>query len=993
MLFLSSFAYAQTRILTGVVIDEDKVPLTGAGIIQTGTKNGAVADKDGCFSMNIPAGKKVSITFSYIGMETKVVIVDPKENNIEVVLKSDMELDAAIINAGYGVIQNKENLTGSAFEVRSEDLRLKPSARIDDLLVGQVPGLNVIEDDSTGSPKIKIRIRGDGSLSASCEPLWVIDGVPVYTGNRTNTVTGTSYTVSPLSYMNPDDIESMTVLKDASTTALYGADGANGVILVTTKQASEGRTSYNISVKYGVTGIARETTRKFVTTEQWWDLAKLGWANSGRPMDAFPYRDNEHNSYSTTSTDWFKEYFGIGQNTEINFSASTGTKKLDNFFSLGVYFATTPVKGVKQQRYSLRDRVTLKFTHWAKAEFNISATYNHDDLFSVSNSYLEVIPIFSPYNADGSLRLYNYYSTSDTEYKEQTRKFVYNKIPEREYNDNYQNNIGVNADATVTFTPVKGLNLVSQTGFSTINIYEATYSSSKTLSGMSESGLNGYSRRSGVFSTVFSQILRANYNRTFFNRLSLSAMAGVEWTDKNHYNLNATGNGFVNDHIKEIAYADSSTPKGSSNYDRTKSLSYMAHASLTFDKKYTLAGSWRRQGNSAFSEFSRWSNFWSVSGSYSLHREKFFKVPWMHQLSFKASFGNNGNSRIDTSSSYGSYSISSGSYYGGHAGASQSSPANPGLSWETTWITNVGINLGFINRINIAFEYYHRRTENVLYSGRVSSVITDASVMRNVGEITNNGIEFTLDADIIKRPNFNWDLSINGARNRNMITKLYKDTYTGFFDSIWVEGASKDAWWLVRWAGVDPVTGAPMWYDYNGDLTYTFNYSDRVLLPQYTKQPELAGGFTNAFKIYDFDLRIMMDYSFGGWDYTLNFQDDGQNIIDENATVEELVYWKKPGDVCENPKFVYDHGTMSYYNSTRCLVSATYIQLRSVSLGYNLPSKVTKVLRMRSANISLIGDNLYLWTPGQRANKNSYTTMKYNMGMRRGGSIKLAVTF
>jgi len=989
--FQPSPALAQSIIkVSGTVKDTDGYPLVGAVVQCASTKAATVVDLDGNYAISAPSGS--FLVYSFLGMEEQKIKADKAV--INVVLVSDNKLEASVINAGYGVIQNKENLTGSAFEVKGEDLKIKPSSRLDDLLVGQVPGLNVIEDNSTGRPTVKIRIRGDGSLSASSEPLWVIDGVPVYTGSRINSVAGTSYTVSPLSYMNPDDIESMTVLKDASTTALYGADGANGVILVTTKKAQSGKTSYNISFKYGLSDMDRSTTIKWVTADQWRQLSMEGWTNSGRPAAAYPYQDNEHNSYSTTNTDWFDEYYGVGQTTEVNFSASTGTKTLDNFLSLGYFGSTSPVIGNNQTRYSARDKVTLKFTDWFKTELNLSGNYSVNDLFSVGRSYLEVIPIFEPYNADGSYRLYNYYSSKDDVYEETSHKFIYNEVPTREENDNSQYSLSTDVSANLILTPFKGMTITSQTGVSMINIYEATYASSKTLDGLSsDSSKNGSSHRSGVFSSVINENLRANYSQTFAQKWAVSAMAGVEWTDKVHKYLNGYGYGFANDHIKELAYANKATLSITSNKTETKSLSYIAYGSLTYDRRYSLTASYRRQGNSAFSEFSRWADFTSIGFVWNVHRENFFNVPWINTLNFKASYGNNGNSRIDTSSSYGSYSISSGAYYGGKPGAVQDSPANPGLSWETTYITNIGTNVGLFNRVNISAEWYNRRTANLLYSGRVSSVITDGSVLRNVGEITNNGVEFTVDVDIIKGKDFNWDFSINGAHNSNMITKLYKDMHTGFFDSIWVEGASKDAWWLIRWAGVDPVTGAPMWYDKNGNLTYTFNYDDRVLLPEYSKEPKVYGGVTNDFKYKNWSLRVMFDYSFGSWDYDIALNDDGQDCIDSNITVDALNHWTTVGEPNINTKYAYNHGTLSYYNSTRALVNASYIQIRSVALNYRFPDKWCKAMKMSNLTASLIGDNLYLWTPGQYSKVNSYKNIKYSSGMRRGLSLKLAVNF
>ncbi|MBQ7194755.1 MAG: TonB-dependent receptor plug domain-containing protein [Bacteroidales bacterium] len=459
---------AQTRLLKGTVLDNEGQPLIGAGIAETGTKNGVVTDLDGNFEIKIPAGRNVMLKVMSLGMVPKDVVITPRQETITVKLEADTELDAAVINAGYGVVQRRENFTGSAFQVNHDDLVLKPAARLDNLLAGQVPGLNVIEETTSGRPSVKIRIRGDGSLSASNEPLWVIDGVPIYTGSKTNTVTGVYNTVSPLSYMNPDDIESMTVLKDASTTALYGADGANGVILVTTRSAAIGKTSYNASVKYGISSVDRTTLPKYTNAAQWRELAMEGWVNSGRPAAAFPYRDNEHNSYSTTDTDWYSMYFGIGHTAQINFSATGGTEHMRNYFSLEYFRNESTTIGNNQDRYALRNKTTLIFTDKFRMDSSFGVSYNHSDIFSVSSSYNEVLPIFDPYLPDGSYRLYNYYSRSDTDYVEEARKFFDNDLPEREYCENYQNTISADVNLMLTYEPVKGLKFTSQTGFSNV---------------------------------------------------------------------------------------------------------------------------------------------------------------------------------------------------------------------------------------------------------------------------------------------------------------------------------------------------------------------------------------------------------------------------------------------------------------------------------------------------------------------------------------------
>lgn len=982
----------------GVVKDSEGYPLVGVFVYVKGTKVGVYSDTDGNYSVEIPAslGKgTVELTYQYMGtvaQDWPVTATDGRVLTHDVVLKEDNILEGAVVSVGYGLVQDREDLVGSAFQVTKEQIEFRPADRIDNLLAGLVPGMNVIESTTNGRPNVKIRIRGDGSLSASNEPLWIIDGVPVYTGTKTNSVTGTSSTVSPLSYMNPDDIESITVLKDASTTALYGADGSNGVILVTTRGAKDGKTTFNASVRYGMSNVDRSTMRKYLRSAAYLDVAMEAWTNSGRPASAFPYLDNESQTFTGVDTDWYDVYVGTGNTLQVNFSAAGGTETLKHSLSASYFTSTSPYIGNNQDRYSLRAKTDVKLADRLTAMVNLSGSYNYSDIFSLYSFYDEILPIFTPYNEDGSYRMYNYYSVGDSEYQLAERKFYGNTLPERKYNDHYQKNLAADASLTLEYAPLDGLKLTSQTSASFVNIYEAEYRAMKTLSGINTDDISksGYSSRNAVFNYVFYENLRANFMRIFARKHKVTAMAGWEWKTSRHPYLGANGNGFVNDNIKEIIYAATDTRRGSSNVSQNKSLSYNASLSYSYDKRYTLALNWRREGNSAFSEYSRWDNFFSVGGLWNIHNEHFFNSTWIDQLSLKATFGNNGNSRIDTSSSYGSYNIGSGDYYGTAPGATQGSPANSGLHWEKTYSFDFQLIFGAWDRLTLTLEPYKRLTTDVLYSGRISSIITDGTVMRNVGEISNTGIEFILDATLVRSRDFNWSLSVNGARNHNMVEKLYKDTHTGFFSTIWVAGQSKDAFWLVDWAGVDPVTGAPMWYDKNGDLTYSFSYDNRVF-QKYSSEPILRGGVSNDFNIGRFNVRVMFDYTLGGWAYE-TLLNDGVNI-DENLPVESLSHWTTPGEVALNPRFSYKNGDQGTFNSTRQLWKTTSIQLRSVSVGYDIPSRLTSKLGLKSSRITIIGDNLYLWTPGQNRNRNSWKTLMYPDGLRRGFSAQLSFNF
>ena len=304
--------------VSGKITTLEGEPLAGASIMIKGTKIGTTADIDGNYSIKAPEqGESYVLVFQYLGMQTKEVNVST-QRILHIRLEQDNELDGSVIVGAYGTRQSREDLIGSAFQVNADQLKDKPKTRIDNLLGGLVPGMSIEPNtDAAGTTRSRYetRIRGEASLSASNEPLWVIDGVPMYTGGRTNQMAGTSYTVSPLSYLNPDDIESITVLKDADQVTIYGADGSNGVILVTTKSGAKNKPlSVSARVNFGVASIDKSTEFRMMSQQQYLTVAKEAWVNAGNNLKSFPYQDNDYNSYSTTDTDWSKEYFGIGTN-------------------------------------------------------------------------------------------------------------------------------------------------------------------------------------------------------------------------------------------------------------------------------------------------------------------------------------------------------------------------------------------------------------------------------------------------------------------------------------------------------------------------------------------------------------------------------------------------------------------------------------------------------------------------------------------------------
>ena len=490
----------QGRLVKGTVTSNDGEPLAGAFVYVKNSKLGVNTDLDGHYEIAAPAeGKSYVLVFQFLGMTTKEFTVSgPKTLNVS--LMDDSSLEEAVIVGAYGVKQKKEDMIGSAFQVNADALKDKPKARIDNILNGLVPGLLVENNtDAAGSTRgrLNVRVRGNASLSASNEPLWIIDGVPTYTGGRNNLMPGMSTSVSPLSLIDPNDIESITVLKDADQTTIYGANGANGVILVTTKRGVAGNMPLKVSatVNYGVAAPDKSTMVKVMNASQYLEVAKEAWVNGGNKMSDFPYQDNDYNSYSTTSTDWFNEYIGLGSTLYASLSLSTGTKKAKTYVSGSYYRNENTVKADESQRFYLRMNQDYDLTERLKMGVSLMATYNNDDLFPLSYEYLENLPIFSPYLEDGkTCRLYNKI-WSDTGKDFIMKKFLGNKLPNREYNDNIQNSLKTIGNFKLDWTIIDGLKLSSVFGVEYQHHHGSLYYSRQTLAGMLDGKPVGESRR------------------------------------------------------------------------------------------------------------------------------------------------------------------------------------------------------------------------------------------------------------------------------------------------------------------------------------------------------------------------------------------------------------------------------------------------------------------------------------------------------------------
>ena len=997
-LLCSVAAYAQSHMvsgrITGKITDEDGEPIIGAVVQCSDNGKNGVTDLDGMYSIPVPEGYKVTLVFSYVGMATQTIKTNGHSQVLDIVMKSDNTLEGAVIVGAYGTVQRREDLVGSAFQVNSDALRNKPVARVDNLLEGLIPGMTIeANTDDAGSTRTRYetRIRGTGSLSGSSEPLWVIDGVPQYMGSSTGTMPGMSYTVSPMSYINAEDIESITVLKDADQVSIYGANGANGVILVTTKSGSHNTPlRVNASVRYGISTIDRSTVFKVMNASQYLEVAQEAWVNAGNKASDFPYQDNEYNSYSTTDTYWPDVYLGMGDEVTGNLSINYGSKKVSGRISGSYYHKDNIVQSDTQDRYTVSSKTDVELLPRMHFTMGLNASYNLNDIFSLSSSsYLETPPIFSPYLEDGTTyRLYNnVWDATSGSFK--MKQFYYNYVPDREYNDNTQRTVVTDATFGLNWKIFDWLKLSNTYGVKYNSGHEDVYSARTTLRGMSNGVPVGTSSRRDVSYLSWTDNTLLEY-RQKLGRSSLMMLAGLELTSQGNKYSYVSGSGFMNDKIKEIEYAENVSTYSYTNVKNTREMSYFGRAEFNFRGRYIVSGNIRRNGNSIFGSYKKWGTFWSAGASWNIHKEEFWNVPWMKVLKLKATYGKAGNSKIDATTATGTYTYSDSYSYMGKSGGVIGSVPNPGLSWETTYQANLGLNMEFSNGLEVELEGYNYLTKDLLSKVYVSRTISEDRQYANVGKLRNKGIELSLSYDIIHTQDWNWDMRLNAAHNRNKIVELYNGVPTSFGSTIWMEGYSTNTHMLIRWAGVDPLDGSPLWYDKDGNLTKTYDYDNRV--PGKSSDPDVSGGLTTSLRWKNLTLSGQLNYTIGGWanpTYGLRMMNDGYDIISSNAAVEVYYYrWKEPGDLTSFPKVSNNTQHSVSYND-RLLMSRTNFNLSNVTLSYSFPDTLVRRMKMKGLTLSLICDNAYLFTPGMSRDFNSFKTMKSGYPVTRTFTMSL----
>ncbi len=846
-----------------------------------------------------------------------------------------------VVVVGYGV-QKKESLTGAMSTLKENRLKDVTTPTVENMLNGKVSGVYVAPGSGQPGSNGAVQIRGRATLSGSTSPLWVIDGV----------IVGEDPGV-----LNPSDIENMTILKDAASTAIYGSQGANGVIIVTTKMGKSEKMKINASVKLGVSTMTN---------------GKMEVMNGAELYDYYASFPNQEDikfsrwnpELRNANFDWGELASQAGFTQDYNISLSGGNEKMSSYFSLGYYSEEGTVKGYKYDRYSFRYRSNYKPFSWLTIKPNISGSMkNTDDSQYDYTAKYTMFPWDSPYDEDGNLvpdRYSGWVDSSDLNYLNSISYGNHTARKTYEFSGNFDFDIKITD--WLTFTSV---NNYRWTGY-----FQSTYADPRTDSA---SGVQGRveEEQTNNIQRYTNQYLTFN---KIFGKHSVQALLAYEFMDTSAKVINAKGTGIVSGF--EVLDATATPEEVGGNLTEWAKQSVFAKANYTYDNRYLAEVSLRRDGASNFGDDKKYGNFFSISAGWNINREKWFKADWVDVLKLRASYGSVGNIPYSKYPQYGLYSVSSN--YNGIPAILISQVGNKDLTWEQTYTAGVGIDANFFNnRLRFVFDYYNKYTSNILYQVPVSGLTGITSRWQNVGEMRNSGIEITIGGDIIRTKDWLWSLDLNMGYNKNKLEKLYGDdpnmmiiggggndtSIAGAAEKVLKVGYSTDRYYLREWAGVDPKNGAPLWYKNDGSGETTSNYSEAKQVMTEATSPKLFGGFNTSLTWKNIDLNASFGFSLGGkiYNYSRQEYDSDGAYTDRNQMklIDGWSRWEKEGDIATHPAASYGNKSNSNKASTRYLEDGDYLKLRSLSIGYNLNLSKYYIQNMR---IYFTAENVFTLT-------------------------------
>lgn len=957
----------------GIVTDEQNVPMPGVNVRSRQHPSiMTVTDAKGQFQLTLPDASDMLI-FSFIGYQMQELPL-PVSGTLKLSLKPLGGLLSEVVINGYGK-QAKAITTGAVGLVKSQDLENRSYTSIDQSLQGRVAGLQSVGSSGQPGALQQIRIRGIGSISAGSDPLFVIDGVVVSSGQLSRATT----TSNALSAINPNDIESINVLKDAAASAIYGSRAANGVIIITTKQGVQGKTKVNFDAEYGLTKLGTiPEAGKLLTTAQWRTITAQGVLNNPSyaslngvtAENVFTFLDNKFGSGSGLNTNWLDLVQRDGHQQQYNLSISGGTNQTQYHVSGGYFKQQGTVIASDFNRYSFKVNLKTKVSDRFSIATSIIVGANGQNSPSNGSSSdnpitaaVHLFPFISPYNADGS------YNIDAAVFGSKS-----NPLYTAKYNKNKLNQFKGLGTLSAEYKIASNLTFTSRLGTDYNNLEEDTYYNPTHGAGAFYD--NGLSSRAYTryFNWTWTNMVDYHFDLHQDQIWIGNLKVGYEAQKSQNYTSTAATTGLPLNPVVTVP-SNGTTPFEASgaNTDYTIA-SLLSLADISYKGKYVVSGSFRRDGSSRFSEKNRYGNFWSAGASWNAQEEDFIKsLQFINMLKVRTSYGLTGNANIDDYGwrqlySYGTSSDYSVAYYNfnydGEVGSGPTSVGNPYLTWETNKQLNLGLDAGlFNNRLSFTFDYYNRKATDLLLSQPTSGTTGSGAFLNNIGSMRNRGVEFSLNGTPVQTRDFKWTAGFNISRNYNKITSLVDGKDMKGSSVIRRVGLDFQTFYLRQWAGVDPANGKPLWYTDEQMTQTTSNYNLAKLVPNHSATPKVFGSFTTAFTYKGFSLDGLLYYNFGNhvmdlWSrYT---QSDGDNSS-FNHFASELRAWQKPGDVTDIPIYIFNNTNNSSRASSRFLYKGDYIRLRELTLAYAFQKGFLSKTKLDGLSIYLRGTNLATW--------------------------------
>jgi TonB-linked SusC/RagA family outer membrane protein len=943
---------AQSVIKGRVYDQETKQGLERVTISVKGTRLSTVSDVNGAFEIKTSSPNAV-LEFSCTGYSPREIMVEQDRISYEIFLsKAVQALEEVVVTVAYGQ-QDRRKITGAIGKVPGKELDNIPLASVDQILQGKVAGLQSIATSGQPGSLQQIRIRGIGSITASSAPLYVIDGIPVNSGDASSLTNSSNL----LAGLNPNDIENVSVLKDASAASIYGSRAANGVIIISTKKGRAGKTQISVDTEIGSNDIAYQPSMgKPLNKSELKTLYTEGMENVGFGQADIDYILDLLGFSDPRETNWLNEVTRKGQQQQLNISLSGGNNQTQFFLSGGYFKQMSPVIGSFINRYN----GNLSVKHQISSRFKVSANLNLSNFRqkgeSESANFRNPIiaatalrPTQHPYNADGTLN-----------YDRSVFDQIYNPLAIQQYDRQQNLTSKLLGGLLFEYKLLDNLTLSSRMGIDYNNIEEYEFLNPYFGDADATQGAiyNTYTR---IYNYVWTNLADYGFH-LMKDKIDGTLTAAYEAQKSKTYLLSADGE--VVPKNLQLPYPIPAVPKSANLSGSDYSfVSILSRGQLNMLGKYSLSASLRRDGSSRFGADNRYGTFWSVGAAWNIDEEKFMqRFDYLSALKLRASYGVNGNAGIGNYAWRATYAFNT--TYNGAPGSLDESVGNPHLTWEQNKPFDVGLELGlFDNRLMIESDYYYRKTTQLLLNEPLSATSGFISYSNNVGAMENKGFEITINASPVKTRNFTWNISVNAAWNKNKVLKLREDANEIFLNPNLIKvGYDVQSYYLRQWAGADPANGDPLWYTDASKKSTTNNFSDADRVISGSSSPKGFGGVSSSLRYKFITLDFQFNYQYGNylynqWDFI--FLGDGA-FFTLNHNRRELDRWRQPNDITSVPRFEFFNNTSSNEVSTRYLYKGDFIRLRNLSLRVSLPYKITRLAHATQIDIYVRGTNL--WT-------------------------------